>query len=277
MAQVFNTAKFGSLADDMVVWRHLDLLKFLSLLIDGELFFPNAQYFSGDRREGTFPDHQEDQLADSYQVTLPAADVAGALSRHQIVKQIIQGMARGKYFISCWYRSPYESDAMWRLYSGAIALKTTVGRLHGCIQDPVNTKTGVEMNAYISNVKYIDFNSDTVWEQLNGGSVMDMVLHKRHYFDYEKEVRIVLEAPISIQEVMEFGNLTAAGGVYYRSSGDCLNCKSNKESVSVAVDIEQLVEEFVLSPYAQGQLRAVVEHLVEKYCPAVPVRQSALV
>lgn len=271
MAQDFNIEKFGELPHDAIVWRHLDLLKFLSLLIDKELFFPNSHYFAGDKREGTFSEAQENELAASYEVTLPPADVQGALNRHQFVKQLMEGMARTKYFISCWYRSPHESDAMWKLYSGDVALKTTVGRLHDCIGNTVNTRAGVAMQAYISNVKYIDFSNANIWDQLNGGSVIDMVLHKRQFFDFEKEVRIVLEAPVSIEQIMETGNLTGTNGTY-RSGGECFNCKPKKESASVAVNIEQLIEEIVYSPYSTTQLKGVVKHFAEIHCPGVLLR-----
>ena len=59
--------------------------------------------------------------------------------------------------ISCWHENPYESEAMWKLYSretDGIAVKTNFGSFKQSLIS--NTST------YVGRVNYINYESDFI-------------------------------------------------------------------------------------------------------------------
>ena len=105
--------------DNAVLWRYIDFTKFVSLLDREALFFARA-----------------DKLEDSFEGTLTDMNVMDRIAFYDedLTKEELQGerinieqVMRRFALISCWHESPYESAAMWSLYSretDGIAVKT---------------------------------------------------------------------------------------------------------------------------------------------------------
>src|SRR5262249_52953837 len=102
---------------------------------------------------------------------------------------------RGRVFLNCWHMNEYESAAMWKVYlrsNEGVAIQSTFGRLISCL--------GRErrFSIYIGRVAYIDYRTGVIPES----SEYEPFLHKRKSFEYEREVRALIdissnEAPIS--------------------------------------------------------------------------------
>jgi hypothetical protein len=89
--------------------------------------------------------------------------------------------ASSKFGVSCWHKSEYESEAMWRLYSAeCIAIESTIGQLQSSFRD--------ERSIIIENVRYMDFENDSIEK---GYKHYGLFL-KRKSFEYEKEVRAIV-------------------------------------------------------------------------------------
>lgn len=165
----YFSEKQNKLVDSTILWRYMDLSKFVQILQSKSLFFSKPRYFE-DPFEGSYSQKQIRYLSKTTQ-----------LSDEDIRQQIIE--AREKVFINCWHSNRYESAAMWHLYlqniKEGIAIKTTVGRLKQSFIDNVN-------NPFICPVSYIDYDVDPVKV---GKHWLDSFLFKRKSFEHENEVR----------------------------------------------------------------------------------------
>lgn len=83
----------------------------------------------------------------------------------------------GKFGVSCWHESDYESDAMWKLYSASgqrIAIESTVGQLRESL--------GNRTDLIIDRVRYMDFEQDPIEK----GHRHYRLFVKRKSFEHEK-------------------------------------------------------------------------------------------
>lgn len=154
--------------DDTVIWRYIDLEKFISLLHTRSLFLCRLDDFK-DQWEGSWPKPIVEALKTNWQAG-PADHFLQVSSR-----------LRCTHYVSCWHASPSESAALWDLYSGrsGVAIRSTVRSLIASISD---TK-----DYYLGWVKYIDFDKYDVPE-LN---MLVPPFYKRKSFEHEREIRVL--------------------------------------------------------------------------------------
>ena len=173
--------------DEVVLWRYMDFVKFVSLLEKSALFFARADKL-GDPFEGYWPiSPVEEKLSSS------DATILSNLHKAQIALSLI----------SCWHESPHESEAMWKLYSretDGIAIRTDFGSLVDSFKTDYHWMPG--------RVKYIDYDETSLpaigdyWRQF---------LQKRKSFEHEREVRIIIQErrrtrPLDFSPVYDAGN-----------------------------------------------------------------------
>lgn len=151
---------------DAKIWRYLSFSKLIDLLHRSALFFTVADRLE-DKHEGTLP-----------WANLRAWDPTLAADFDHI---------RATTAVNCWHLGEQESAAMWRIYAGSgegVAVQSTVGRLVKCFR----WEGGVaEDTVLVGQVNYIDFEQDMI----EGLNVLAALIHKRSYFDYERELRAV--------------------------------------------------------------------------------------
>jgi hypothetical protein len=155
------------------VWRYMNLAKLVSLLSGRELHFTRLDRFS-DPYEGTFPKKTIEDMERWFKKE-NKSPYFGGMKAHF-------AKMRGTYFVSCWYASNHESEAMWRLYrgsSGGVAIQTTYAKLLEAIRSDYTTYAGM--------VTYIDYETHL----LPWGNGFYPTMHKRIAFEHEREVRIV--------------------------------------------------------------------------------------
>ncbi|TDE07806.1 DUF2971 domain-containing protein [Flavobacterium sandaracinum] len=164
-----------------VVWKYLDLSKFLDLLMSEKLFMSRSDKFE-DQYEGTFSEPTFEEIK---KLSIDNPDFLNYYKTH-----------REKVAVSSWHINEYESFAMWQIFtqnSEGLAIQSTIGRLQECL----NPETNFEQ--YIGEVNYIDYKK----EHIPFDDLFFPFLFKRKSFQYEGEVRILTdigESEIKINE-----------------------------------------------------------------------------
>lgn len=215
--------------DDSVIWRFLDLAKFISLVKDSALFMTRADKFE-DQFEGAVcllkdSDKYDRALTDYYSDILGGKPVSEKLieDEHTAIQLI-----RKNSFLNCWFEGIYESIAMWKLYasgkvSQGVAIRSTVGRLRKSIGRQVE----------IGRIEYIDYSKE--WPNAN-----EALWRKRLSFEYEHEVRL---------------RIITKGGL----------SPTPPEFMLLPVNLEELIDSVFVSPMAEPWFRDVVVDVLKKY------------
>ena len=224
----------------------MDFTKFVSILENRALFFARADKL-GDPFEGSVPKKNIDLLSDEERAMY--APVMQQLPRFTL--------------ISCWHESTHESEAMWKLYSstqGGIAIKTR-------FESFVNSFR-IDERLHIGRVQYLDYDSDQIPEV----DPLSPYLHKRRSFEHEREVRAIIQYlptglnriesglniwNISEDEIATWQDIRAFGDYY-------------------EVDLNLLIQEIVVDPFAPEWLLDLVNLVAERYELDAPINKSRL-
>jgi hypothetical protein len=154
---------------DTIVWKYLDLSKFLDLLLSKKLFMSRSDKFE-DQYEGTFSEPTYEEIKKL------AADNPEFLNYYKTHRE--------KVAISSWHINEYESFAMWQIFTKnneGLAIQSTIGRLQKAVKPENN------YDQYIGEVNYIDYKK----EYIPFDDLFFPFLFKRKSFQYEREVRIL--------------------------------------------------------------------------------------
>lgn len=156
---------------DTIVWKYLDLSKFLDLLLSKKLFMSRSDKFE-DQYEGTFSEPTYEEIK---KLAIDNPDFLKYYKTH-----------REKVAISSWHINEYESFAMWQIFtqnSEGLAIQSTIGRLQKALKPENN------FDQYIGEVNYIDYRK----EYIPFDDLFFPFLFKRKSFQYEREVRILTD------------------------------------------------------------------------------------
>ncbi|WP_320814395.1 hypothetical protein [Flavobacterium sp.] len=156
-------------SDDTIVWKYLDLSKFLDMLLSKKLFMSRSDKFE-DQYEGTFSEPTYEEIKKI------AANNPKFLDYYK--------SHREKVVISSWHINEYESYAMWQIFTKnneGLAIQSTIGRLKEAL---VREK---KFQQNIGAVNYIDYKK----EYIPFEDTFFPFLFKRKSFQYEREVRII--------------------------------------------------------------------------------------
>lgn len=154
---------------DTVVWKYLDLSKFLDLLMSQKLFMSRSDKFE-DQYEGTFSEPTFEEIKKIAENNPEFLDVYKTQRKNVV--------------ISSWHINEYESFAMWQIFtqnSEGLAIQSTIGR----IQESLHLENQFEQ--HIGEVNYIDYKK----EYIPFDDDFFPFLFKRKSFQYEREVRII--------------------------------------------------------------------------------------
>jgi hypothetical protein len=167
-----NNPNINLTADpDTIVWKYLDLSKFLGLLMSKKLFMSRSDKFE-DQYEGTFSEPTFEEIK---KLSINNPDFLQYYKTH-----------REKVAISSWHINEYESFAMWQIFtqnSEGLAIQSTIGRLQKSLIPENNYKQ------FIGEVNYIDYKK----EYIPFDDMFFPFLFKRKSFQYEREVRIITD------------------------------------------------------------------------------------
>lgn len=157
---------------DALVWRYMDLAKFI-VLLDGHRLHLTRLDRMYDPYEGA-PTRAIEDDPDAP----PLEELRDILHR-----------ARRATYINAWYLGEHESEAMWRLYcrgGQGVALQTRYARL-------VET-AAAHPDFYVGQVRYIDYDT----ERFPEADLFSPLMHKRIAFAHEREVRLVAVLPAAL-------------------------------------------------------------------------------
>ena len=155
--------------DTIIVWKYLDLSKFLDMLMSKRLFMSRSDKFE-DQYEGTFSEPTYEEIKKI------AANNPKFLDYYK--------SHREKVVISSWHINEYESFAMWQIFTKnneGLAIQSTIGRLKKSLETERKTEQ------HIGQVNYIDYKK----ELIPFDDTFFPFLFKRKSFQYEREIRII--------------------------------------------------------------------------------------
>ena len=154
---------------DTIVWKYLDLSKFLDLLLCRQLFMSRSDKFE-DQYEGTFSEPTYEELK---KIAQNKPEFLKYYKKH-----------RENVVVSSWHSNEHESYAMWQIFTQnneGLAIQSTIGRL----QEALAPET--QYIQHIGAVNYIDYKK----EYIPFDDDFFPFLFKRKSFQYEGEVRII--------------------------------------------------------------------------------------
>ena len=154
---------------DTVIWKYMDLSKFLDMLLSGKMFMSRSDKFE-DQYEGTFSEPTFEEIKKISENNPKFLDYYKS-HRENVVN-------------SSWHTNEYESFAMWQVFTKnneGLAIQSTIGRLKEALALERN------FEQYIGEVNYIDYKK----ELIPFDDVFFPFLFKRKSFQYENEIRVI--------------------------------------------------------------------------------------
>jgi hypothetical protein len=234
-----------NMAEEMSLWRYMDLPRFVDLLQSRELHLARADQMQ-DRWEGAYGPTNAAMRPEVYGEHYDA-----------MVTQFADVMvnARRLVFLNCWYAADFESAAMWSIYDRegrGVAIRTTKQQLHKSLAGakPV----------YGASVQYVDYSTQWIPE----GNIFNPFLFKRRSFEHEREYRLL--------------SLWGAKAIRVDENNPVIETEPDTPPTGIreTVDLTELVKQVFVSPEASGWFHKVVQRLVKDYGHAWEVEHSDL-
>ena len=207
------------------IWRYMTMDKFMYMLSEKALYFPNISLFS-DRKEGKLSDETLQQvwikhlldvnntpikqdeefkkykdftLGDHYEINVK--DIESYPHTRATFDALISEFSNHLMFCNSWFKRDSESHSMWAEYGDksptSIAIQTTVDDLIKSIECDSH-------EIHIGKVKYKDYHTDHIegYENFTSEDLTDHdnvlklfyapVMHKRDIYEDEHEVRAII-------------------------------------------------------------------------------------
>ena len=253
--------------DEDILWRYLSFEKFANLLSKKSLYFARTDTFE-DPYEGSVPP----PLREIYKQETDRLGNAGGRAVRELWKNW-----RKWVMCCCWHRNKRESMAMWGrydLHNSGIVIKTTMQRLKKSFMDKGN------IDVYIGKVRYIDHQDFKVPKNiLDMNTIYLPFFYKRKAFKYESEVRAIIDASPYIKE--DFFRVKKEPDIDRKS----INLQQllkieypeiKKRGRNLKVDLNMLIDEVIISPYAEDWVTKTVRSIVHQYGFNFQVNPSTL-
>ena len=245
-----------------LIWRYMDLPKFVSMLSTGDLWFTKAARLHDDPWEGFCEATHLEFPPDEYGPSPVGVQGPVKISFERMFAKLSYDCAetcrnaRDHLYVNSWCLAS-ESMAMWQIYSSlayGVAVKSSVGQYQGAL------KSELRRQFLFGKVKYHDdlsASSDIRRDFSDGvipmgsnlfGQVLTLGLHKRSCYEYENEWRAAL----------------------YQDS------RPDAPGVQIPVDLEQLISAVYVCPRAEDFFVEVVSSIMDKFDLRKPLERSAL-
>lgn len=240
--------------DDVVLWRYLDLAKFVDMLETQTLWFSRADQLE-DPLEGGYTDAE----LEAFRL---APESPGSLYRALKEYEELPRKARMTTYLNCWRRGAHESLAMWDLYrsrSGTLAIKTLVGRLRSVLEISPES-------LLLAEVEYVD------WSHLDDVTdCIHLCTRKEMSYEHEAEVRLLMTA--SIDQVFDsFGTPPGCRPPFHQSFGVIENALPRGRRLGVR--LQDLVTEVVVGPREPAWIADLIQRLMARYELSKPLLRS---
>ncbi len=208
----------------------MDLGKFVSMLQNDGLYFSVLAKL-GDDLEAAPP-------------RLPAN--AGVLEQQRAFN--FWSLNRSITFASCWHHAQDESAAMWAIYAArnqGIAVQSTIKAISGAF--PTASEEDANKILKIGQVRYIDPDADENLPFLV--NLYQLALTKRHWYAYEKEIRIICTP---LDNWSEPPSMHDRGG--FKKAGVWVHC-----------DLKNAIQTVVTAPSASHYFESAVREVFKRF------------
>lgn len=223
------------------LWRYMSIEKFMAMLYNQSLYFPNLSSFS-DKKEGTLSEKSKGEVYktnlldeentpikqdDEFQRMKAYVEDAKQFHIYQAGRQyleehlntqhsfetLLQLFSNHLMFCNSWFLKTDESYVMWAGYGDnvnptSVAIQTTVG-------DLIDSFESTEFDIHIGKVKYKDYDTEyiTDYEYFTSKdlttpyNVLELfyapVLHKRNIYQEENEIRAIISFETICDEYLD--------------------------------------------------------------------------
>lgn len=234
------------------LWRYMDMAKFISLLSTKSLYFSPAESFDDPfegakgilEKEGKWNDYYLEFFRYAIKTApgISEEDSSGEkleMTAQKLLNELAQGGVndRKNICISCWHCNDFESEAMWKLYSVNVTNAIAIETTYQRLYQALGEDPYID----IGKVKYIDYR--TQFSGIGCGAFW----YKRKSFEHEREVRALIR-----------------------------NHENNGKGVSCPANLDILIKNVYVSPYAPEWFAEVVRDVVKKYELNKPVLYSTM-
>ncbi|GAA5229994.1 DUF2971 domain-containing protein [Arthrobacter cryoconiti] len=213
-----------------LVWRYMDLGRFVSLLDQSAVFFAQAARMV-DKWEGSLGSF-----------SIPMSDE----TRRQT-----QLANQQTTYLSCWHASENESAAMWDIYQRegrGIAIQTTWGDLISSITSAWPISGGL--------VQYVDPSEIAILHS----TLQSPFMLKRKSFEHEREARLVLWGNGCGGPDERRGIVPGIEGEIFYS-----DASTGRPGHYVGFDLNRLVNRVYVSPASPGWVEQTIVRLVQRF------------
>lgn len=252
--------------EDVVIWRYMDLSKFLDILVYKRLVFPRLDQF-----EDVYEGHPS-KFLDAMIYAFSDPDSIHMQGNVEKSIKIFFKLIKVRGYVSCWHGAEHESAGMWKLYcktNESLAIKTTVGKLKHSLNisnsDLVNTiEIGqVDYKNNCDELKRKFLETSRKKECIEVGYA-DVIFSKRPSFEHEKEIRVIA---FDNTKIMDAENEDMSE----------LDLKSTTPPIQkIECDVDKMIDEVVIAPDAPQWFVDLVNELITKLEYSFPVNQSEL-
>jgi hypothetical protein len=222
------------------VGKYMDLLKFVSLLQKRSLFFCRLDKLE-DKFEGTTAkpnfELRKSWLREqpSPMPKMPETEIIEKISQLYDLQQKMKALK----CVCCWNKMENESAALWKIYSEfnkGILIKSSIPKLHSAFE-----QTPQELE--LTEISYIDYNKDSMPD----GNINFPFLHKQKAYSYEEEIRLIFSTSYGEDWTHDWSTEEVEEGVY------------------IKCDLEDLIEEVVVSPYSPTWFFMLIKDLLVRF------------
>lgn len=250
---------------ETVIWRYMDLTKFLSILETGTLFFPTLNMLRKiDPWEGSWSNF-------NFAEYVGGTEESQKASRDWLFPRQYEVFSK-QMCISCWYMKEDETRAMWKWFltgSEGIAVRTTFGELKQCFD--YDHSSWHYMGGNFSDrkvhliggaVQYID------WEYPPENThTLQQAMFKDKSFEHERELRIVARLhaipgslPFDLDEEGKWVEDTT-----FELSPSVLKQINELNGIYLPILRDQLIKDVYIAPTAPHWFAELVESICIRY------------
>ncbi|MEQ9278323.1 MAG: hypothetical protein RLN83_02415 [Balneola sp.] len=238
----------SSIHGNKILWRYMDLEKFLDLIINNRIFLSKTSTLS-DKYESTLPLNNRNDLKGYLEKRID--DLNKVESKLFGIDQVIRRTKESTY-VSSWSMHDGESYALWKIYLNnsriGVAVKTTSSLLRKSIskhqEEPIE-ELNLEPVTYSKRRKF----DNLLGENLEVNKHL-IVTNKNLFYKFEEEARLYTIL------------------WHVKKKGFDLN----KPGIFLNIDAHTLIDEIYLSPFVNSWFTPLFEKLISSVSPNLAKR-----
>jgi hypothetical protein len=243
---------------DQILWRYIDLARFVSLMQKSALFFPTlGKLATIDPWEGM---PSKLNFADNRRIAVQVNDGINSRIEEMTFEQLYGSKeaarnaqklpidhAKKQLYVNCWHMNDSESDSQWKTYGNNYASLAIVSDYKSIISSITDTKI-----IFGGTVQYYNPKVDVT----NVDNFLLHTIYKRHAFSHEREFRLI------------YWNLIGEG------KGRPIGVDDPGQYIKV--ELNKLIKGIVVSPLAPNWFVETVTELISNHGLVCGITKSEL-